>query len=69
MNDPILDEIRVIKRKHAEKYGFDILAMCNDIKKTQQERQIAGWRLLLAPATDQRTTSNIALQRTRAAHR
>lgn len=68
MNDPILDEIRAIKRKHAEKYGFDVLAMCNDIMKTQQERQIAGWKLLHTPAKPQLTSPNHALQKIRAAH-
>ncbi len=49
MNDPILTEIQEIKRKHAERYNFDVLAMCKDIINTQQQREKSGWTLLRQP--------------------
>lgn len=49
MNDPILTEMQEIKRKHAERYKFDVLAMCKDIINTQQKREKSGWKLLYQP--------------------
>jgi len=36
MKDPIVEEVRKARRKHAEKYNFDIHAICEDLKKIEE---------------------------------
>lgn len=63
MNDPILTEIQEIKRKHAERYNFDVLAMCKDIINTQQQREKSGWTLLHQPLSLKSRSLNSNLSR------
>jgi hypothetical protein len=35
--DPIVDEIRAIRRKHTEKFGGDVRAICEDLRRREQE--------------------------------
>lgn len=35
--DPIVDEIRAIRRKHTDKFGGDIRAICEDFQKRERE--------------------------------
>jgi len=44
-NDPILDEVREAKRKHAECFGFDVRAICADVMASQQIRENCCYRL------------------------
>lgn len=36
MKDPIVEEVRKARQKHAEKYNFDIHAICEDLKKIEE---------------------------------
>jgi len=37
MKDPIVEEVREARRKHAEKFNFDLYAICEDLKKREQK--------------------------------
>lgn len=34
-NDEIVDEVRCVRNKHAEKFDYDISAICADIRRKQ----------------------------------
>ena len=36
-NDEIVDEVRRARREHAEKFNYDISAICADIRQKQAE--------------------------------
>ena len=36
-NDPIVDEIRRIRDAHAERFGYDLKAICADFRMKQKE--------------------------------
>lgn len=37
MKDPILDEVREARKKHAQRFHFDLRAICADLKKKEKE--------------------------------
>ncbi len=37
MNDPIVEEIRAYRNKHAKKFNYNLNAICSDFKKDQQK--------------------------------
>ena len=37
IDDPIVDEIRQISRAYAEHFDFDLHAMCEDLRRQEQE--------------------------------
>lgn len=37
MKDPIVEEIREARRKHAQQFDFDLHAICTDLKKKEKE--------------------------------
>jgi DUF438 domain-containing protein len=37
MKDPIVEEVREARRRHAEKFNFDIHAICEDLKKKEKK--------------------------------
>lgn len=37
MDDPILDEVREARKKHAQRFHFDLRAICADLKKKEKE--------------------------------
>jgi hypothetical protein len=45
--DPIVEEVRKIREKHAAKFKYDLDAICRDLK--EQERK-SGRRLVSLPA-------------------
>ena len=36
-NDEIVDEVRRVRNEHAEKFNYDISAICADIRRKQTE--------------------------------
>ena len=36
-NDEIVDEVRRVRNEHAEKFNYDISAICADIRRKQAE--------------------------------
>lgn len=37
MKDPIMHEVREARRKHAQRFNFDLRAICADLKKKEKE--------------------------------
>lgn len=37
MKDPIVDEVREARRKHAQQFNYDLRAICADLKKKEKE--------------------------------
>ncbi len=37
MKDPIVEEVRESRRKHAQQFNFDLRAICADLKKKEKE--------------------------------
>ena len=40
MKDPIVEEVRKARRKHAERFNFDLHAICVDLKKKEKKRKL-----------------------------
>jgi hypothetical protein len=36
MIDPIVEEVREARKKHAERFNFDLHAICEDLKKKEK---------------------------------
>jgi len=36
MKDPIVDEVREARRKHAQQFNFDLHAICVDLKEKEK---------------------------------
>ena len=36
-SDPIVDEIRKIRDAHAAKFGYDLAAICDDLREKQEK--------------------------------
>jgi len=37
MKDPIVEEVREARRKHAEQFNFDLHAICKDLKEKEKK--------------------------------
>ena len=35
-NDPVIEEVRRIRHVYAKRFGFDMRAMCNDLRQKEQ---------------------------------
>lgn len=42
MNDEVVDEVRAIREGHAAKFGYDLRAIYEDIKRSEAEHIAAG---------------------------
>lgn len=67
LNDEIVDEVRAIRDAHAAKFGYDLRAIYEDLKKSEAEHIAAGHPFVSPPPTPPEPGS--ALQRTRFARR
>ena len=53
-NDPIVEEIRREREAHAERFGFDVAALCRELQQLQQlQEQESDRRLVLPPEAPQ----------------
>ena len=46
MNDPIVDEVRRVREEHARRFGFDLDAICEDLRRIQET---CGHRIVSFP--------------------
>lgn len=46
MKDPIVEEVRIARQEHAEKFNHDLEAICEDLKRIERE---SGHRLVSLP--------------------
>ena len=49
MNDEIITEVRAIKEALAEKSGFDIRRIAEEIRKSEVQSEAEGWKHVAAP--------------------
>jgi len=66
MNDEIINEVRAIKEALAEKSGFDIRRIAEEIRKSEAQSEAEGWKHITAPL---QPLPNSTFQRIRFAHR
>ena len=59
MNDPIVEEVRQARDEHAKKFGYDLAAICVDIRRHQAEY---GHRVV--KLTTKRTQANKSIDPT-----
>ncbi len=50
LNDEIVDEVRAIREAHAAKFGYDLRAIYEDLKKSEAAHIAAGHPVVSAPA-------------------
>jgi hypothetical protein len=65
LNDEIVNEVRAIREAHAAKFGYDLRAIYEDLKKSEAERISAGHPFVSAPSP---TAPNSASRRSRCSH-
>ena len=51
LNDEIVDEVRAIREAHASKFGFDLRAIYDDLKRAEAERIAAGHPCMIMTAS------------------
>ena len=67
LNDEIVDEVRAIRDAHAAKFGYDLRAIYEDLKKSEAEHIAAGHPFVSPPSV--LPAPSAALQPTRFARR
>jgi len=67
LNDQIVDEVRAIRDAHAAKFGYNLRAIYQDLKKSEAERIAAGHPFISPPSVSR--APNSALPRPRFARR
>ncbi len=62
MKDPIVEEVRKARRKHTQRFNFDLHAICADLKKKEKEygKKYGHPVKSLPPKTIQKQTANTA---------
>jgi hypothetical protein len=66
MNDEIIAEVRAIKEALAEESGFDIRRIAKEIRKSEIQSEVEGWKHITAPLSP---SSGSTFQRARFAHK
>lgn len=46
MKDPIVEEVRRVRKAHAKKHGYDLKSICKELKQKEKEY---NHRLVLLP--------------------
>jgi hypothetical protein len=68
MTDSIIHEVRAIREQHAASLDFDLDRIFADLQARQNKHAAEGWTIIPTPAGPP-PEPNLALQRTRFAHR
>jgi hypothetical protein len=68
MSDSIVQEVRAIREQHAASFGYDLDRIYADLKARQERHAAEGW-VIISPPSSPPPEPNMALQRTRFAHR
>jgi hypothetical protein len=48
-DDPIVEEIRRIRDAHSARFNCDLEAICQDVKRSEEQLKTSGWRFVTAP--------------------
>lgn len=54
-HDPVVEEVRRIRHDYAERFGFDLRAIANDLRKKQKEHSQRLVSLPPKPARSRKT--------------
>lgn len=49
LNDPIVEELRKIREAHAARFNYDLRAICEDLRKQEQEAERQGQQFITLP--------------------
>lgn len=63
LNDEIVDEVRAVREAHAAKFGYNLRAIYEDLKKSEAEHIAAGHPFI--PPPSESPVPDSALQSTR----
>ncbi len=66
LDDEIVDEVRAVREAHAAKFGYNLRAIYEDLKKSEAEHIAAGHPFIAPPSEPSVPAS---AQRVRFAHR
>ncbi len=66
-NDKIVREVRAIREAHAAKYNYDLRAIVEDLKMSEQKHKAEGYNYVQPPPKENLPAT--PLQRMRFAHR
>ena len=66
LNDEIVDEVRAVRETHAAKFGYNLRAIYEDLKKSEAEHIAAGHPFIAPPSAPSEPAS---AQPVRFAHR
>ena len=66
LNDEIVDEVRAVRETHAAKFGYNLRAIYEDLKKSEAEHISAGHPFIAPPSAPSEPAS---AQLIRFAHR
>lgn len=67
-NDPIVEEVRHVRREHAQHFGFDLKAIFADLRRGQEEERRKG-RTVMSSQAKRRNQVDAPLPRRDAAKR
>ena len=59
MDDEIVDEVRAIRNAHAAKFHYDLVAICEDLKKSEALRIQNGHPFVPLPSGQPKPTSSL----------
>lgn len=65
LNDEIVDEVRAIREAHAAKFGYNLRAIYEDLKKSEAEHIAKGHPFIPPPSPSVPPEPSSALQRVR----
>ena len=66
LNDEVVDEVRAVRETHAAKFGYNLRAIYEDLKKSEAEHIAAGHPFIAPPSAP---SEPVSAQRIRFAHR
>lgn len=59
--DPV-DEVRSVREKHAEKFGYDLYRIAKDIQKAEDKLLSDGWKLVQRKRVANKSVESIPLR-------
>jgi hypothetical protein len=48
-DDPVVEEVRRARSEYAARFGFDLHAICEDLRRLTEESRVAGQQVVSLP--------------------